>query len=111
VTCLPVVCLLRPPAAEYDQQLAVQSHFEAIAQAGAERGLEGESPLGGVVMRARVFEPEFDLERSHGNGVRTVTDVGPVGFDLERAVVSRPAQGSHEDDRAHEGTHRGPDGW
>jgi hypothetical protein len=81
---------------EPDQGLAVQAHLEAIGEAGAEGRLEGEAAFGGVVMGARVGEPELNLEGSHGDGVGAVTDVGPVGLHREAAALRRPPRGRHQ---------------
>jgi hypothetical protein len=81
---------------EPDQWLAIEAHFEAITQVRAEGGLDGEPLFGGVVVRQRLLEPEFDLECSHGDGLRAVTDVGPIGLHGQGDVVSRPAQGRHD---------------
>ena len=67
---------------EPDQWLAIEPHFDATAQAGAEGGLEGESLFGGVIVGPRLVKPELDLERSDGDGVRTVADVRSIGFHL-----------------------------
>jgi hypothetical protein len=39
---------------EPDQRLAIEPHFDAIAQAGAQGGLEGESPFGSVGVGPRL---------------------------------------------------------
>jgi hypothetical protein len=65
---------------EPDQRLAIEAHFEAIAEAGADGGLEGESPFSRIVVGPRILQPEFDLDRPDGDGVRAVTDVGPIGI-------------------------------
>ena len=78
-----------------DQRLTIESDFEAIAQAGTEGGLEGQTAFrgAGVLMGARVFEPEFDLERLDGDCVRAGAHGRPIGLHLQESVVSCPDQG------------------